>query len=139
MKTYRIYKNLDSIFHNFNSLEEAQQWVLENYDNTWSVVLAGDNEQITPITPENRLPFDIDFGNELINLFLLDNRQYGYISVEDSIALLSKFSDIEKLCKLGAIRDVQLLMQSITVDLIFTQERKDKYMSMINEYLAYYN
>ena len=139
MKTYRIYKNLDSIFHNFNSLEEAQQWVLENYDNTWSVVLASDNQQITPITPENRLPFDIDFGNELINLFLLDNRQYGYISVEDSIALLSKFSDIEKLCKLGAIRDVQLLMQSITVDLIFTQERKDKYMSMINEYLAYYN
>jgi len=139
MKTYRVYKNLDSIFHNFNSLEEAQQWVLENYDNTWSVVLASDNQQITPITPENRLPFDIDFGNELINLFLLDNRQYGYISVEDSIALLSKFSDIEKLCKLGAIRDVQLLMQNITVDLIFTQERKDKYMSMINEYLAYYN
>jgi len=139
MKTYRVYKNLDSIFHNFNSLEEAQQWVLENYDNTWSVVLASDNQQIAPITPENRLPFDIDFGNELINLFLLDNRQYGYISVEDSIALLSKFSDIEKLCKLGAIRDVQLLMQNITVDLIFTQERKDKYMSMINEYLAYYN
>jgi hypothetical protein len=139
MKTYRIYKDLDTIFHNFNSLEEAQQWVLDNYDDSWSVILASENEQIKPLTPQNRLTFDIEFGNELINLFLLDNRGYGYISPEDSIALLNKFSDIEKLCKLGAIRDVQLLMQNITVDLIFTQERKDKYVNMINEYLAYYN
>lgn len=139
MKTYKIFKGLDSIFNNFNSLEEAQQWTLDNYDNTWSVTLASDNEQFRPLTIENRLPFDIDFGYQIINEFLKDNRLHGYISIQDSIALLNKFSDIEKLCRLGAIKDVQVLMQGVVVDTIFTQERKDKYLLMINNYLNSYN
>jgi hypothetical protein len=139
MKTYKIYKGLDSIFHNFNTLEEAQQWVLDNYDNTWSVQLASENEQFQPLTVETRLPFDIDFGLQIINEFLKDNRLYGYISIQDSINLLNKFSDIEKLCRLGAIKDVEVLMQGIVVDNIFTQERKDKYLLMITNYLSSYN
>lgn len=139
MKTYKIYKGLDSIFHNFNTIEEAQQWTLDNYDNTWSVILASENEQFRPLTIENRLPFDIDFGYQIINEFLVDNRLYGYISIQDSITLLNKFSDIEKLCRLGAIKDVQVLMENVVVDNIFTQVRKDKYLLMINNYLNSYN
>jgi hypothetical protein len=138
MKTYKIYKGLDSVFHNFNSLAEAEQFVIDNYDNTWSVVLASDSEQITPLTIEDRLPFDIDFGHQIINEFLLDNRLHGYISIQDSINLLNKFSDIEKLSRLGAIKDVEILMQNVIVDDIFTQARKDKYLAMITEYLNYY-
>ena len=40
MKTYKIYKDQNSIFNNFNTLEEAETWALENYDNTWAVELA---------------------------------------------------------------------------------------------------
>jgi hypothetical protein len=138
MKTYKIYKGLDSVFHNFNSLAEAEQFVFDNYDNTWSVVLASDSEQIIPLTIEDRLPFDIDFGHQIINEFLLDNRLHGYISIQDSINLLNKFSDIEKLSRLGAIKDVKILMQNVIVDDIFTQARKDKYLAMITEYLNYY-
>jgi hypothetical protein len=138
MKTYKIYKDQNSIFNNFNTLEEAETWALENYDNTWAVELASENQQITPLTIERRLPLDIDFGYQIIGEFLKDNRLYGYIPIQDSINLLNKFSDIEKLCRLGAIKDVQTLMQAVIVDDIFTQERKDKYLSMITEYLNYY-
>ena len=138
MKTYKIYKDQNSIFNNFNTLEEAEAWALENYDNTWAVELASENQQITPLTIERRLPLDIDFGYQIIGEFLKDNRLYGYIPIQDSINLLNKFSDIEKLCRLGAIKDVQTLMQAVIVDDIFTQERKDKYLSMITEYLNYY-
>ena len=133
MKTYKIYKDQNSIFNNFNTLEEAETWALENYDNTWAVELASENQQITPLTIERRLPLDIDFGYQIIGEFLKDNRLYGYIPIQDSINLLNKFSDIEKLCRLGAIKDVQTLMQAVIVDDIFTQERKDKYLSMITE------
>lgn len=139
MKTYKIHKGLDSLYHNFNSLTEAQNWTLTNYDSSWSVELAKDNEQITPISIEDRLPFDIDFGHQVINEFLKDNRLHGQISIQESINLLNKFSDIEKLCRLGAIKDVQVLMESIVVDNIFTQVRKDKYLLMINNYLNSYN
>lgn len=139
MKTYKISKNSETIYHNFNSLEEAQQWTSDNYDNTWIVSLATENEQLKPLTIEYRLPYDIEFGNQLINEFLKDNRLHGYISIEDSISLLGKFSDIEKLCRLGAIKDVEYLMQNIVVDNVFTQVRKDKYLQMISEYLNYYN
>ena len=139
MKTYKIYKGLDSLYHNFNSLTEAQNWTLTNYDSSWSVELAKDNEQITPISIEDRLPFDIDFGHQVINEFLKDNRLHGQISIQESINLLNKFSDIEKLCRLGAIKDVQVLMENVVVDNIFTQVRKDKYLLMINNYLSSYN
>ena len=139
MKTYRIYKDRDSVFHNFNNMEEAQQWTLENYDETWSIELAPETQQIIPLTIEKRLPFDIDFGHQIINQFLLDNRLHGYISIQDSINLLNKFSDIEKLSRLGAIKDVKILMQNVIVDDIFTQARKDKYIQMISDYLGLYN
>ena len=69
MKTYKIYKDQNSIFNNFNTLEEAETWALENYDNTWAVELASENQQITPLTIERRLPLDIDFGYQIIGEF----------------------------------------------------------------------
>jgi hypothetical protein len=90
------------------------------------------------LTPLQKLPLDIEFGTQLINIFLEDNRTFGYISIEDSITLLNKFNDIEKLCRLGSIKDVQTLMQNVITDNIFTQERKDKYLQMITDYLNSY-
>lgn len=141
MKTYKAFKDSISYFKNFNSLQEAELYFYENLDNTYSVIIAPDNEQISDFnpTPEQRLPIDIDFGNELINQFLLDNREIGNISLQDSINLLNKFNDIEKLSRLGAIKDVQLLMQNVVTDNIFTQIRKDKYLQMINNYLNSFN
>lgn len=141
MKTYKAYKDLISYFKNFNSLEDAELYFYEKLDNTYTIILAPDNEQISDFNPtsEQRLPIDIDFGNQLINQFLLDNREMGYISIQDSIILLNKFNDIEKLSRLGAIKDVKILMQNVIVDNIFTQERKDKYIQMISDYLNSYN
>ena len=137
MQTYKIYKDFWACFKNFNSLEDAQIYA-DSLGSGYIAELASPEDQIPILTPTERLPLDIDFGNQLINTFLEDNRNYGYISIQDSITLLNKFNDIEKLCRLGSIKDVQTLMQNVIVDNIFTQERKDKYLQMITDYLNSY-
>jgi hypothetical protein len=137
MKTYKIYKDFWACFKNFNSLEDAQIYA-DNLGLGYIAELALPEDQIPVLTSLQKLPLDIDFGNQLINTFLEDNRNYGYISIQDSITLLNKFNDIEKLCRLGSIKDVQTLMQNVIVDNIFTQERKDKYLQMITNYLNSY-
>lgn len=138
MKTYKIYKDNWACFKNFNSTEDAQIYANE-LGQGYTVIIADPQDQIHVLTLEQRLPLDIQFGNQLINQFLLDNREIGYISIQDSITLLNKFNDIEKLSRLGAIKDVLLLMQNVVTDNIFTQVRKDKYLQMINNYLNSYN
>jgi hypothetical protein len=134
MQTYKIYKDYWACFKNFNSIEDAQIYA-DSLGLGYIAELALPEDQIPILTPAQRLVFDIDFGTQLINTFLEDNRIFGYISIQDSIILLNKFNDIEKLCRLGAIRDVEVLMQNVIIDNIFTQERKDKYLQMIVDYL----
>lgn len=138
MQTYKIYKDSWACFKNFNTIEDAEIYANE-LGQGYTVIIADPQDQIPVLTLEQRLPLDIDFGNQLINQFLLDNREVGYISIEDSITLLNKFNDIEKLSRLGAIKDVLILMQNVVTDNIFTQVRKDKYLQMINDYLNSYN
>lgn len=138
MKTYKAQKDYISYFKNFGSLQDAENYFYLNLGNDYIISLADDNEQIPILTPIQRLQLDIDFGNQLINSFLEDNRNYGYISLQDSMILLEKFNNIEKLSRLGAIRDVKVLMENVVVDNIFTQERKDKYLGMIINYLNSY-
>lgn len=137
MKTYKIYKNNWAYFKNFNSLEDAQIYA-DSLGSGYIAELASPEDQIPILTPTERLPLDIDFGNQLINTFLEDNRNYGYISLEESIVLLNKFNNIEKFCRLGAIKDAEYLMLNVSTDNIFTQERKNKYLQMITNYLNSY-
>lgn len=137
MITYKIYKGDWICFKNFKTIFDAEIYASE-LGQGYSVILADPQDQIPVLTPQQRLPLDIDFGSQLINQFLIDNREVGFISIQDSITLLNKFNDIEKLCRLGAIKDVLMLMQNVVTDNIFTQERKDKYLQMINDYLNSY-
>jgi hypothetical protein len=138
MQTYKAQQNLVSYFKNFSSLVDAENYFYSALGNDCTVELASPQDQIPVVTPVERLQTDIEFGNQLINTFLEDNRNYGYISLDESIVLLNKFNNIEKLCRLGSIKDVQTLMQNVITDNIFTQERKDKYLQMITNYLNSY-
>jgi hypothetical protein len=93
--------------------------------------------QIPPLLPEEKLLNDKNFGAMLIEMFLLDNRLITpSVTPSESLQLLSEFSNIEKLASLGDIKSVSILLNGIQTDTrLFTQERKDKYMSMINSYL----
>jgi hypothetical protein len=136
MNTYKISKDNWATYQNFNSLQEAQDWTLVTLGDGYDVILSPDM-QITPPTPEERLRFDKEFGSNLVDTFLLDNRLIvPAVTSNESLQLLSQFSDIEKLAILGDIKSVQILLGLVQTDMrLFTQERKDKYLDMISSYL----
>ena len=70
-------------------------------------------------------------------MFLLDNRLIvPHVTPTESLNLLSEFNNIEKLARLGDIKSVSILMNGVQTDnRIFTQERKDKYMTLIDAQL----
>lgn len=135
MATYLISKDFYSTLQNFNTIQQCEDWVLNTLGDGYTITIS--EEQIPPITPEQKLEGDLQFGQQLIKEFLLDNRLITpTVTPSESLQLLSEFNNIEKLANLGDIRSVQLLLSNITTDnRLFTQERKDKYLSLINGYL----
>lgn len=93
-------------------------------------------ENANEISREKQLQNDLNFGNALIKEFLLDNRLASTtVTDQMSIYLLQKFQTLESLCRVGDVRNIANLLPTIEVDAIFTQERKDKYISMIENYM----
>jgi hypothetical protein len=140
MMTYKI-TNTDNpywaAFKNFQNLQDAETYT-NNLGNTFSVELASPEYQIPQPTPEEKLKNDIDFGSQLINEFLLDNRLITpSVTEQESVLLLNQFNSIERLAKLGDIKSTKILLEQTQTDVrIFTQERKDKYLTQINNYLT---
>jgi hypothetical protein len=140
MQTYKITDTDNpfwGLYKNFVSLQDAQTYT-NTLGSTFSVELASPEYQIPEPTPEEKLKYDIEFGNQLIDIFLLDNRLITpSVTPSESLQLLNQFQAIEKLASLGDIKSVQVLLNQVIIDdRLFTQERKDKYMGMINSYLG---
>jgi hypothetical protein len=140
MQTYKITDtdNVNwTLLRNFDNLQSAQLFA-KNLGNNYNADIS--DEQIPSITLEQKLQNDIKFGNELIKTFLLDNRYIEpVVTPNESLELLSKFNDIQKLASLGDIKSVQILLNSIQTDLrLFTIERKEKYTLIISNYLEQY-
>ncbi len=135
MKTYKISREYWSTFQNFNNIEEAEAWALEKIGAGCLVEISTDF-QIVPPTPEEKLEMDIQFGQQLIKEFLKDNRLIQPpVTPYESLELLTKFQNIEKLANLGDIKSVRALLYNIEVDdRLFTQERKNRYLSTIDGY-----
>lgn len=145
-QNFYIFKKIKvgSLFIVRNGIQEYR-FEKENQANTF---LQDKNNQveiydITPIEVlepqrdlENLLKNNLKFGENLIKTFLLDNYNLPQsFTAEQSAILMRKFEVIIKLCQLGDIRSVLQLLPTIEVDNIFTQERKDKYIEIINNYL----
>jgi hypothetical protein len=135
MVTYKISKENWSTYQLFNSLIEAEQWTLTNLGTGYTVEISPD-VQLEPKSPQEKLDEDINFGKMLIEMFLLDNRLIvPSVTPVESLELLNKFQNVEILASLGDIRSVKAILYNISVDnRLFTQERKDKYLSLINGY-----
>lgn len=86
--------------------------------------------------PAAKLAADMEFGASLIREFLLGNRNDPNVKTADSLALLVKFSPAENLLRLGDIRKCRGLIDSFGTDLIFTVERKQNYLNLIDTYLS---
>lgn len=69
-------------------------------------------------------------GNAVIKAYLLDNKELD-ITTAQSIEQLQKFSVVKSLLELGSLSIAKELIGLAKVDSIFTQERKDKYLNML--------
>lgn len=87
-----------------------------------------------PLSIATRLDQDLKEGNRLIYVFVEDNRIEGITPLQSEL-LLVKFRDILGFAQTGAITSIATYLPLVTIDAVFTQERKDKYINMINGYL----
>jgi hypothetical protein len=135
MITYKISKENWATYQLFNDILEAEQWTLINLGTGYIVEISPD-VQVETKSPQEKLDDDINFGKILIEMFLLDNRLIvPSVTPIESLELLNKFQNVEILASLGDIKSVKAILYNISVDnRLFTQERKDKYLSLINEY-----
>lgn len=134
MDYYKIYKDQWSLIKQFASLEDAQAFA----DTLGTGYTAEFYKAYTPPTIQQRLDMDLDFGSHLVYIFVEDNRVMD-ITAEQSEAVLVKFRDILAFAQTGAITSIQTYLPLIPTDDVFTQQRKDKYVQMITDYLAQFN
>jgi hypothetical protein len=122
---YKIYFAVD--------FTEAQQ-IADQFGTGWSVEQT--NDPIPTPTPAEIVQMNVEFGNSLVNMFMVDNAEIGVIPESESLALLAKFQQVLPLAQLGSIKVVSELLPTLTTDAYFTQTRKDKYINLIAQYLA---
>ncbi len=93
-------------------------------------------EYIGPYTPniETKLQEDIAFCTELTDRFLKENREAG-ITTDQSAALLVQFKDIMSMAQVGAVPSVYALLDKVVVGEIYTQERKDRDLADLQNYM----
>lgn len=131
MNYYKISKDLWSTIQKFESLDAAQAFA----DSLGQGYTAEYYAPYTPPTLQERLTMDLQFGQDLVYVFVEDNRIMD-ITPAQSEAVLVKFRDILAFAQTGAITSINTYLPAIPVDEVFTQERKDKYIQMITDYLA---
>ena len=131
MNYYKIFKDFWSCIKKFESLDAAQAFA----DSLGEGYTAEYYAPYTPMTIQERLNLDMSFGQELVYVFVEDNRIMDITSAQ-SEAVLQKFRDILAFAQTGAITSIATYLPAIPVDEVFTQERKDKYIQMITDYLA---
>ena len=134
MDYYKIYKDQWSLIKQFATLEDAQAFA----DTLGTGYTAEFYKAYTPPTIQQRLNMDLDFGSHLVYIFVEDNRVMD-ITPEQSEAVLQKFRDILAFAQTGAITSIDNYLPLIPTDDVFTQQRKDKYVQMITDYLAKFN
>lgn len=131
MNYYKISKDNWSLTKRFDTLEEAQAFA-DSLGTGYTVEYVG---PYTPPSVAERLAMDMGFCQELINTFVYDNREMGTTQAQND-ALMAKFQTVLAFAQVGAVLSIQVHLPSITVDEVFTQARKDKYIQMITDYLA---
>ncbi len=130
MDYYKIAKDNFSLIQKYNTKEDADA-VADSLGTGYTVEYL---YPYVPPTPEERLGMDKDFCNNLITVFLQDNRIAG-VTAEQGEALMVKFSRTLSFAQVGAVTSVQYHIENTETDDIFTIERKDKYIKLIADYL----
>ena len=143
MNTYEIKKGKAKLFKNFASLADAQTFA-DGLGVGYTATLAPQNEQIiedTETLVDGKTEEDFKFGSYLLQLFVADNRRFekAYnvtISKEQTEQLIADYKKLIDFCSIGAINELAVELAGITLNAVFTQERKDKYQALVSAYLT---
>lgn len=131
MDYYKISKDNWSVIEKY-ATEAAAQTAADDLGTGYTVTYL---YPYVPPTPEDRFDMDKFFCNDLINIFLQDNRVAG-VTTEQGEALMAKFSTTLNFAQVGAVTSVDYHIKNMATDDVFTQERKDKYIELITNYLS---
>lgn len=131
MNYYKISKDNWSVVQKYENIEQAEVFA-QSLGEGYSVEYVG---EVKPITIEQRYEMDKAFCNDLISTFVLDNRNIGTTPAQND-ALMSKFQLVLGFAQVGAVKDIDAHLPSIPIDEVYTQERKDKYLQMLADYLG---
>lgn len=117
-------------------LNEEGNPIIENGDFVMEIVDSVELPDLE-LSFHEKLKSDKLFGEQLIEMFLIDNRESTVsFNPQLSMSVLQKFQVVKALAEVGDIKSVTLMLGKLSVDNLFTQERKDKYILMCNKYLG---
>lgn len=131
MNYYKISKDNISYIKRFETIEQARAFA-ESLGVGYSVEYVG--EYIPPTIAE-RQQMDLVFCNDLVNTFVYDNRQVQTTTAQKA-ALMAKFQNLLLFAQVGDVKTINADLPTIATDEIYTEERKQKYIQMIADYLA---
>ncbi len=122
--------NIDYEFASPLSVEELQRFLIGELEG----ILVGTHTILQ--SDADILQQDITVGENLVLEFLADNRNPIYsFDVAAVNALLTKFSKIKVVLESGDVKNAKKMIEVIPPDSVFTEERKNKYLQIISDYL----
>ena len=134
MNYYKISKDNWAVVQEYENIEQAQAFA-DSLGEGYSVEYIG---EVPQITIEQRYSMDKSFCDDLISTFVLDNRNIG-TTPEQNDMLMGKFQLVLGFAQVGAVKDIDAHLPSIPTDEVYTEERRDKYLQMITDYLAQFS
>jgi len=136
MKTFKIFKGSEIYQKSFVTFTEVEQWTIYNLGVGYTI----EEIQTQPLPENLKLQARQDFGKQLLNEYLMDNdalaKERGYpFTVEETAQQAQKFQLVMGVLPLGSLKQCLDIITVTETDAIFTQERKDKYILELNNFL----
>jgi hypothetical protein len=140
MQTYKATNGVTSYLKNFADLAAAQAYFLPILGDKYTVTLASAGEQIPEKTEAQKLDERQVFGKQLLNDYLMDNdaiaKERGFpFTVEETAQQAQKFQLVMGILPLGSLKQSLDVISITATDTIFTQERKDKYIAALQNFI----
>jgi hypothetical protein len=141
MATYKATKGELKVLKNFSDLAAAEAYFLAKLGAEYTVKLAEPSEEIAERTDAEKLADRKEFGQSLVDRYLLQNDAIasarGYpLTVEESDQQTAKFATILMILPIGSLRQALSKIQGTAIDTIYTQDRKDADILALTEFIA---
>jgi hypothetical protein len=139
MNNYEIKKLPTAFIKPFADYAAAEAWAIGYFTDGFTITDLG---TVIPPTEAEKLQARQDFGKELLNEYLMDNdalaKERGYpFTIEETAQQVQKFQLVMGILPLGSLKQCLDIITITETDSIFTQQRKDKYILSLQNFLNF--